>query len=152
MRSWERYIDLLWSVWSNYNFTKNIYRQKGDVPLSPSYGVYISQLVWFARVCNNVNYFNERNLFITEKLLHQGFRFHKLIKTFTKFYYRYRNIINKYNSTCKLLIRLGISHPIFYGNILYKAKHRLVKPLNRLISKGYSYDIVVKSLHMVFFW
>ena len=129
----------------------------GDVPLSPSYGVYISQLVRFARVCNNVNDFNERNLFITEKLLHQGFRFHKLIKTFTKFYYRYRDIINKYNSTCRLLIRLGISHPIFYGNILYKAKkffhdpHRLVKPLNRLISKGYSYDIVVKSLHMVFF-
>ena len=25
----------------------------GDVPLSPSYGVYISQLVRFARVCSN---------------------------------------------------------------------------------------------------
>ena len=30
----------------------------GDVPLSPSYGVYISQLVRFARVCNNVLDFN----------------------------------------------------------------------------------------------
>ena len=44
----------------------------GDVPLSPSYGVYISQLVGFTHLCN-VLYFSERNLCITEKLLHQGF-------------------------------------------------------------------------------
>ena len=29
----------------------------GDVPRSPSYGVYISQLIRFARVCSNVTYF-----------------------------------------------------------------------------------------------
>ena len=27
----------------------------GDVPRSPSYGVYISQLIHFARVCSNVD-------------------------------------------------------------------------------------------------
>ena len=56
-----------------------------DVPLSPSYSVYISQLVRFARVCNNVLDFNERNLCITEKVLHQGFRYHKLVKTLLNF-------------------------------------------------------------------
>ena len=35
----------------------------GDVPRSPSYGVYISQLICFARVCSNVDDFNNRNLF-----------------------------------------------------------------------------------------
>ena len=35
----------------------------GDVPLSPSYGVYISQLIRFARVCSNVDDFNNRNEF-----------------------------------------------------------------------------------------
>ena len=35
----------------------------GDVPRSPSYGVYISQLIRFARVCPNVDDFNNRNLF-----------------------------------------------------------------------------------------
>ena len=35
----------------------------GDVPRSPSYGVYISQLIRFARVCSNVDDFNNRNLF-----------------------------------------------------------------------------------------
>ena len=34
-----------------------------DVPRSPSYGVYVSQLIPFARVCSNVDDFNNRNLF-----------------------------------------------------------------------------------------
>ena len=37
----------------------------GDVPRSPSYGVYISQLIRFARECSNVEDFNNRNLFLT---------------------------------------------------------------------------------------
>ena len=35
----------------------------GNVPRSPSYGVYISQLICFARVCSNIDDFNNRNLF-----------------------------------------------------------------------------------------
>ena len=33
----------------------------GNVPRSPSYGVYISQFIRFARVCSNVDEFNNRN-------------------------------------------------------------------------------------------
>ena len=40
----------------------------GDVPRSPSYGVYISQLIRSARVCSNVDDFNNKNLFLTAKL------------------------------------------------------------------------------------
>ena len=43
----------------------------GDVPRSPSYGVYISQLIRFARVRSNVDDFNNRNLFLTAKLLNK---------------------------------------------------------------------------------
>ena len=35
---------------------------------SPSYGVYISQLICFARVCSNVDDLNNRNKFLTSKL------------------------------------------------------------------------------------
>ena len=35
----------------------------GDVPPSPSCGVYISQLIRFARVCSNVDEFNNRTYF-----------------------------------------------------------------------------------------
>ena len=61
-----------------------------DVPRSPSYGVYISQLIRFARVCSNVDDFNNRNLFLTAKLLKkQGYRYHKVRKSFSKFYNRH---------------------------------------------------------------
>ncbi len=129
----------------------------GDVPLAPSYGIYISQLVRFARVCSKVSDFNERNLHLTGKLLQQGYRYHRLLKTFSKFYYRYIDLVCKFSCTCKQLIKFGISHPIFYGNIIYKAQKckkrplQLTKPLNRLIYRGYKFNIVVKSLNMVFF-
>ena len=50
----------------------------GDVPRSTSYGVYISQLIRFARVCSHVDEFNTRNKVLTAKLLRQGYRYHKL--------------------------------------------------------------------------
>ena len=49
----------------------------GDVPRA-SYGVYISQLIRFARVCNYVTDFNARNKCLTAKLIQQGYRYHKL--------------------------------------------------------------------------
>ena len=49
----------------------------GDVPRSHSYDVYISQLIRFARVCSNVDVFNNRKIFLTAKLLKQGYRYHK---------------------------------------------------------------------------
>ena len=54
----------------------------GDVPRRPSYGLYISQLIRFARVCSHVDDFNTRNKCLTAKLLKQGYRYHKLRKAF----------------------------------------------------------------------
>ena len=56
----------------------------GDVPRRTSYGVYISQLIRFARASSNVN--DCRNKARTTKLHRQGYRYHKLRKTFSKFY------------------------------------------------------------------
>ena len=50
----------------------------GDVPRSPSYCVYISQLIRFARVCSHVDDFDNRNKFLTAKLLKQGYQYHTL--------------------------------------------------------------------------
>ena len=51
-------------------------RLVGDVPRSASYGVYISQLIRFARVSSQVDDFNTRNKVLTAKLLRQGYRYH----------------------------------------------------------------------------
>ena len=53
----------------------------GDVPRSASYGVYISQLIRFARVSSHVDDFNTRNKVLTAKLLD-----HKLVQAPSNFY------------------------------------------------------------------
>ena len=55
----------------------------GDVPHRPSYGVYVSQLITFARVCSHVDDFNTRNKFLTAKLLKHGYRYNNLRKAFS---------------------------------------------------------------------
>ena len=62
----------------------------GNVPRRASYGVYIS----FARVCNQVTDFNARYKCLTVKLLQQGYRYHKLRKTFSKFYRSHYELIS----------------------------------------------------------
>ena len=56
-----------------------------DVPRSPSYGVYISQLIRFGRVCSNVDDFNNRNLLLTAKFLKQNYSDQNIRKAFSKF-------------------------------------------------------------------
>ena len=57
----------------------------GDVTRSTSYGVYISQIVRFARAFRHVAEFNTCNKLLTQKLLKQSYRYHKLRKTFLNF-------------------------------------------------------------------
>ena len=56
----------------------------GDVLRRPSYGVYISQLLRFARICSHVVDFNTRNKCLTAKLLKQGYQYHNLRRFFFK--------------------------------------------------------------------
>ena len=85
----------------------------GDVPRSPSSGVYISQLIRFVRVYSNGSDFNNRDLLLTVKLLKQVYRYHKIRKAFSKFYLRHSELIVKYNISLKTLLQQGISEPVF---------------------------------------
>ena len=94
----------------------------GDVPRSTSYGVYISQLIRFARVSSHVVDFNARNKSLTAKLLQQGYRYHKLRKAFSKFYRRHYELVSKFNVGLKTLSHQGLWEPEFYGDLVYKFK------------------------------
>ena len=94
----------------------------GDVPRRPSYGVYISQIIRFARVCSHVEDFNARTKCLTAKILKQGYRYHKLRKAFSKFYRRHYKLISKFNVGLKCILHQGLSEPEFYGDLLYKFK------------------------------
>ena len=76
-------------------------------------------------MCSNVDDFNNRNLFLTAKLLKQGYRSHKIRKAFSKFYHRHSELIVRYNIGLKTLLQQGISGPIFYGDLVYKSNEFL---------------------------
>ena len=96
-------LDLYLSI-SNDIVSTKIYDKRDDFDFeivnfpifSTSYGVYISQLIRFARASSIVADFNTRNKLLTQKLLKQGYRYHKLRKTFSKFYRRYYDLISKF--------------------------------------------------------
>ena len=67
-----------------------------NVPHSTSYGVYIFQLIRFARASSLVAEFNTRNKLLTQKLLKQGYCQHKVHKAFfSKFCLQYYDLILK---------------------------------------------------------
>ena len=131
----------------------------GDVNRRASYGVYISQLIRFARVCNHVTDFNARNECLTAKLLQQGYRYHKLRKTFSKFYRRHYELISKYDVGFKTLLSEGLSEPEFYGDLVYKFKKlkgindfsfQFRKIITRYRRIGYNLNVMRQCACLVF--
>ena len=88
-------------------------------PRRTSYGVYISQLIRFARASSNLSDFNCHNKAFTVKLLRQGHRYFKLRKAFSKFYRRHSALVEKYNVSLTTLLQQGISKPEIYSDLLY---------------------------------
>ena len=60
------------------------------------------------------------NKVFAAKFLRQGYRYHKLRKSFSKFYQRHFDLVSKYNFKLKTLLLQGLSEPEFYGDLLYK--------------------------------
>ena len=96
---------------------------------------------------------------ISTKLLQQGYRYHKLRKTFSKFYRRHYELISKYNVGLKTLLSEGLSEPEFYGDLVYKLKK--LKGINdfslqfgKIISRyrriGYNLNVMRQSACLVF--
>ena len=115
-------------------------------------------LLLFARVCSNVDDFNNRNLFLPAKLLKQVYRYHEIRKAFSKFYHRHSELIVKYNIGLKTLLQQAISELIFYGDLVYKFKQidgksnfsdKFKKIVKRYIRVGYNLDIMRQSACLV---
>ena len=119
------------------------------------YGVYISQLIRFARASSNLNDFNYRNKALTVKLLRQGYRYFKLRKAFSKFYRRHSALLEK---CLKTLLQQGISEPEFYGDLVYRFRkivgksnfsEQFRKLINRYKRIGYSLNIMRQTACLV---
>ena len=74
------------------------------IPSSPSYGVYISQLIRYARCCSYYDDFGYRHKLLFDRLLSQGYEVKRLRNSFKKFYGRYPDLIGKYQWSVKDMV------------------------------------------------
>jgi hypothetical protein len=105
------YLDVLLKLNTNGKLTTQLYDERDDcnfsivnfpylccnIPTSPVYGVYISQLIRYARACSAFDQFLVRGSLLTNELMSQGFQMSRLQAVFCKFYGRYNDFIYPYN-------------------------------------------------------
>ena len=59
--------------------------------------VYISQLIWYFRVCGSYHDFLNKGLLLTRKLLNQGFLVNMLKLSLQNLYGHYHDLVNRYS-------------------------------------------------------
>ena len=75
-----------------------------NIPASPAYGVYVSQLIRYARACTHYQEFLVRGKRLTDKLLKQEYCKPRLMTTFKKFYGRHRDLVDRYGLSVTQMI------------------------------------------------
>ena len=79
----------------------NFPHMDSNIPANPAYGVYISQLVRYSRICTSKVDFMNRLRGLSLRLRQQGFLTNLLQRTFTKFFNRHGLIVVKYGATLR---------------------------------------------------
>ena len=80
-----------------------------NIPASPAYGVYISQLIHYARASSNYSDFLKRHLHLRNRLLDQGYEKIRLIRSLNKFIFRYQYLVEIYFVSAEKIINDGFS-------------------------------------------
>ena len=75
-----------------------------NMPSGPLCGVYISQLIRYARCCSHYDEFRYCHKCLVDRLLSQGYVALWLEKSFKKFYGRYQNLIERYQRSVKEIV------------------------------------------------
>ena len=104
------FLDLLLSICRDSQLHTSLYDKHGDfnfhitnfpslssnIPSSPAYGVFISQLIRYARASSSYECFILRAVRLSNKLLGQGYVKERLRSSLRKFYGRYGDLIKQY--------------------------------------------------------
>ena len=105
------YLDLLMNIEQNGQLHTKLYDKRDDfnfpivnfpfldsnIPSSPAYGVYISQLIRYARACSSYKDFLARCKTLSIRLLGQGYNIKRLKTATKKFCGRYCDIFSTFN-------------------------------------------------------
>ena len=119
-------LDLLLSIGRDDQLHTSIYDKRDDfnfhitnfpflssnIPTSPAYGVFFSQLIRYARACSSYGCFILRATRRSNKLLEQGYVKERLMSSLRKFYGRYGGLIKQYEVSLSQMLNdiLGTDH------------------------------------------
>ena len=81
-----------------------------NIPTSPAYGFYISQLIRYARAINNYSDFLKRHLHLRNRQLDQGYANIRLIRSLRKFIFRYQDLVEIYSVSAEKIINDEFSY------------------------------------------
>ena len=112
------YLDLTFIIDSGGKLSTRLYDKHDDfdfhivnfpylssnIPSDPSYGVYISQLIRYARCCSHYGDFRCCHKCLVDRLLSKGYIALRLEKSFKKFYGRYQDLIEKYQRSVNIMV------------------------------------------------
>ena len=104
------FLDLLLSIGRDVQLRTSLYDKRDDfnfhitnfpflssnIPSLPAYGVFISQLIRYARACSSYECFILRAMQLSNKLLGQGYVKERLKSSLRKFYGRYGDLTKQY--------------------------------------------------------
>ena len=81
-----------------------------NIPSSPAYGVFISQLIRYARACSSYECFILRAARLSPKLLGQGYVMKRLKSSLRKFYGRYGDLLKHYAVSLSQMLHEILGH------------------------------------------
>ena len=105
------FIILISNIRDDFNFKIiNFPNMCSNIPASPAYGVYISQLIRYARASSNYSDFLKRHLHLRNRLLDQGYEKIRLIRSLKKFIFRYQYLVEIYSVSAEKIISDAFSY------------------------------------------
>ena len=118
------YLDLLLSIESDGQLRTSLYDKRDDfnfhitnfpflssnIPSSPAYGVFISQLIRYARACSSYECFILRAARLSSKLLGQGYVMERLKSSLRNFYGRFGDLIKHHEVSLSQMLHAILGH------------------------------------------
>ena len=112
------YLDLTFIIDSGGKLSTRFYDKRNDfdfhivnfpffsrnLPSGPSYDLYISRLIRYARCCSHFDDFRYCHKCLVDRLQSQSYIALRLEKSFKKFYDRYQDLIEKYQRSVKVMV------------------------------------------------
>ena len=131
----------IYSKRDDFNFhITNFPFMSSNIPTSPAYCVFISQLIRYARACSSYRCFILRATRLSNKLLEQGYVKECLKSSLRKFYGRYGDLIKQYEVSLSRML----------NDILWTDHIQWQLPTDQTLLSNSNFYWVLRGFHRTF--